>query len=340
MTIPREIPLTPSHWPAVLGRWPADCRPTAVLSLGSAGGFSGGAIWQVVAPRGTLCLRRWPAGGPTPDRLASIHAVLRHTFQAGFSRLPLPVPAADGATFQPAEGTLWELTPWLAGDPERTLPPSPDRLAAAMTALAQWHLAAATFPEPGPRFGPAPAVVERLAAIERLIAGGFDELAAAVDPQILPELSQRAPRWFDAARTAAPDLRRRLAAVAQVAVPWQPCLRDIHSDHVLFVGDEVTGLLDFGALRTDHVTVDLARLLESYAGRDQNLWNAGLATYKKTRPLSTPEQALAPPLAAAATLLAGANWLRWTYRDHRHFPNRPALLKRFDQSLARLTASP
>ncbi len=62
----------------IVRRYPADCQPTRVESLGSAGGLSGARFWRIVAPRGVLVLRRWPTEHPTPERLQFIHAVLQH----------------------------------------------------------------------------------------------------------------------------------------------------------------------------------------------------------------------------------------------------------------------
>lgn len=43
-------------------------------------------------------------------------------------------------------------------------------------------------------------------------------------------------------------------------VSVQLCFTDVHRDHVLYSGDEVTGLIDYGAVKLDSPAVDLARL--------------------------------------------------------------------------------
>jgi Ser/Thr protein kinase RdoA (MazF antagonist) len=65
----------------------------------------------------------------------------------------------------------------------------------------------------------------------------------------------------------APDLERQLAAHVDRPVPLQPALRDILDEHVLFVGDQVTGIIDFGAMRIESVAGDIARLLGSLVPR-------------------------------------------------------------------------
>ena len=90
----------------------------------------------------------------------------------------------------------------------------------------------------------------------------------------------------------------------------QPCLCDVWHDHVLFEGDAVTGLVDYGGVKVDNVATDLARLLGSLAGDDPVLRDAGLRAYSRLRPLSLAEEALVPVLDRTGTLLGIANWLR------------------------------
>jgi hypothetical protein len=60
----------------------------------------------------------------------------------------------------------------------------------------------------------------------------------------------------------------------------QPCLRDVWGAHVLFTGDAVTGVVDYGAVKPDHPAGDLARLLGDLVGDDPEPFAAGLAAYR------------------------------------------------------------
>ena len=68
---------------------------------------------------------------------------------------------------------------------------------------------------------------------------------------------------------------------------------DLWHDHILFTGNAVTGLIDFGSVKEDHVAVDLARLLGSMIGDDAAIWEVGLSAYQRIQPLSAEEAALA-----------------------------------------------
>lgn len=105
---------------------------------------------------------------------------------------------------------------------------------------------------------------------------------------------------------------------------------------MLFVGDDVSGLIDFGAMQPDSVAADIARLLGSLAGDDRQAWTTGLAAYESVRPLSEPERTLIPIFDQANTVLSGLNWLQWIYLDRRQFDNRQAVMQRLDGNLPRL----
>src|SRR5262249_42064317 len=215
------------------------------------GGFSGARLWRVQSPGGDLCLRAWPAGEPAPRVLARHHlvAVAR---AAGLTFVPAVFSATDGTTAVEQEGRVWELQGWLPGKADFPPPPPPARLASAARALARLHDAWRTRPPSAV----CPAVERRLDATR-----AWDGLR--------PPLVQADPLHPLVGRAHA----LALALVRQVnaaLAPWrfrevqiQPCLCDVWHDHLLFSGDELTGLVDYGSIKTDHVAADLARMLGS-----------------------------------------------------------------------------
>ena len=116
----------------------------------------------------------------------------------------------------------------------------------------------------------------------------------------------------------------------------RPCLCDVWHDHVLFDGDRVTGIIDYGAMRLDHPAADLARLFGSLAGTDTDLLAAGVAAYRRVMPLPEAEVGLIPALDFTGTVLAAANWLRWLYHDNRQYDDLSAVRHRLEALLARL----
>src|SRR5262249_34516445 len=97
----------------------------------------------------------------------------------------------------------------------------------------------------------------------------------------------------------------------------QPCLCDVWHDHVLFTGNAVTGIIDYGSMKEDHVAVDLARLLGSLVEDDEAGWKVGLAAYQRVRALTSEEINLARWLDHTGTMLAAENWLGGLRTDTR-----------------------
>jgi homoserine kinase type II len=113
-------------------------------------------------------------------------------------------------------------------------------------------------------------------------------------------------------------------------------MRDIWHDHVLYEGDEVSGLIDFGAMRAETVAADMSRLLGSLVGDHKAGWTAGLAAYMEVRPLEVYEEMLIAAFDRANVLLSGMTWLEWIYLDGRLFENREAVFERIDENIGRL----
>ena len=320
----------------VLARYAADFQAAVVLPLGSAGGMSGALFWRVEPVSGTYMLRRWPREHPSPERLRFIHSVLRHAAARGCDMLPVPVTTRTGETFVELAGYLWELAPLMLGTADYEREPTSEKLRAAMRALATFHRCTSDFPpQPHPRES---APLRHLARLRELRPAKIGELAAVVRDEVWPELAAPARRFLAALPRAIPRAIAQLEPFERVPLPQQPCLRDIWHDHVLFTGDRVTGLVDFGAVDFDTPATDIARLLGSLADAGDDAartWSAGIAAYISVRPLSNDELRAAYALDASAPILAGCNWIRWIHGEGREFEDHARVLLRFQRILAK-----
>jgi Ser/Thr protein kinase RdoA (MazF antagonist) len=305
----------------VLARYPAPLHGPATPLLNH-GGFSGARLFRIDTPGGALCLRAWPANVDAAQ-LDFVHALMRRAVDANLEFVPRVLRTVGGESCVRVDGQWWELTTWMPGAADFHQQPTPQRLRVSCIALAQVHDA---WSDPPPALATLPAVERRLAVVhdwQPLIASHWQPPADPLDP-VAP--------W---ARRAWPIVRRRLREVERLLVPWrgramllQPCLCDIWHDHVLFTSDRVTGLVDFGSCKIDHVAVDLARLLGSLAGDDGALWEVGLDAYAALRPLSAEERGLARDLDQTGVVVGAANWLRWLYRERRAYADRGAVARR------------
>ena len=324
----------------VLAMYPDDCGSQRIESLVSVRGFSGARFWRLDSPRGKLCLRRWPSEHPSRGRLTFIHAVLDHVHTRRFITLPVPIRTSVGESCCSFDGHLWELTDWLPGAADYLATPSRAKLEAAMSALAHWHLAAADFPRAIRSPSPSPGIASRLRHLNQL-PGVLARLS--IDAEIK---ASKEPDWSKLAALANRlivghfsvelAVHTKLESAASTRVSLQPCIRDIWSDHVLFEGNRVSGIVDFGAMRMETVAGDVARLLGSLAGDDLLAWQQGLAAYQAIRPLSDDEAALVPVFDESTMLLSGFNWLEWIIIAQRQFENPAEVIRRLTTIVSRL----
>jgi homoserine kinase type II len=228
-----------------------------------------------------------------------------------------------GATFGEHHGRLWEVAPWLPGTPDLGLPPTVRHIQNAFRGLAAFHqrLAAEA------THAVSPGLNERLDSIRRLAGGGFGELEQAIDrsPHSADREALLGRRWIALARRVASDLARAIDPVATRQVPLQPALRDTRAAHFLFVDDDLTGLVDYGAMGIESVAADLGRLIGDWLGDDRESRQLALDSYDRVRPLATLESSLIPAFIAGTSFLIGERWIRWHFLEGRRFDDPSAV---------------
>ena len=326
---------------ALLAYFPTVYQPSRIRALQNAGGYSGAQFWKLDTASGPCCLRRWPQE-TSRNRLNWIHEVVVQANAAGLREIPVPLINAQGKRLTHWQQHDWELAPWMPGRANFHQEPSDEKLVAALHVLARFHLATAQFRGPPRCVSQTPPGLQqrlqRLRQFQQLDATTFAQALADIDwPGWLPR-AKRVRLLFDCVHS---QICTELSQASHRQVPLQPCLRDIWHDHVLFSGNRVTGLIDFGAMRMETVAGDLARLLGSLAGDDPQRWQLGLTAYEEVRRLEAAERVLIAIYDRSAVALSGMNWLWWLAIERRQFENREAILKRLDDNadrLARLAA--
>jgi Ser/Thr protein kinase RdoA (MazF antagonist) len=98
----------------------------------------------------------------------------------------------------------------------------------------------------------------------------------------------------------------------------------------------VTGLVDYGGVKTDHIAVDLARLLGSMVEDRFDLRAAALQAYARVRPLSLEEEELVSVLDDTGTLVGLITWLKWLYFEGRQLEDRTAAARRLQALVERV----
>jgi Ser/Thr protein kinase RdoA (MazF antagonist) len=319
--------------------------PTACVPV-ERPGFSGALVLRIETAAGAFCLRGWPLGTESSERILALHEFLAYVRAQEINSVPAPVASEEGITLVWAAGRFWQLETWLPGHADFWSRPSDVRLAAAFVALARFHQAARGFRPAGGRpshLGPAepavaPTVLDRIGRMKHWKPIRLAELRERICQYAgdCPTVAVVAQRVLSAFERCAPRIERELQSAFQMPVPLQPCLRDVWHDHVLFEGEEVSGLIDPSAARTDTVAADISRLAGSLIADDRLGWGRAIDAYQSVRPLSEAEAALVGILDRSGVLLSGMAWLERRYFEGIPFTERA--LERLLRIAARLNS--
>lgn len=323
-------------------------------------GFSGSRIFLVEEDLPTAAApARWVVKsfepGTSIDRAIWVHGLMTHLRRGGIEEIPLLRRAVAGrraaaarqvtATLaEDVDGVLWEAVEFLAGRSVAV----PDAVArgAALRRLAAIHVAAATLPSGLPRRTRSRGLSERIdrAAMlrerpwEGRWRGGKGRDARSRCGEAIATIFEQAIRVF---AEGGPAALERITHAPLVDTPCQAVLRDIWSDHVLFEGGRVSGIIDFHAAGIDTVATDLARLVGSWSlsAGVAAAWGECLNAYESVRPLDDEERRLVTFLHHAGVIVAIDHWFRWLVEDERTFADGDAVANRLGRLVLALPES-
>lgn len=318
---------------AVLQQYGATVAGLNWVPLGTGGGFSGASVWRGDDEGGNpiFALKAWPADGMTADRLTGIHALMTRAGHLAF--VPAVIPCPDSRTVIAEGGRVWDLTRWMPGTPAPSENTPANRVAAACATVAELHMAW----QDGATRGPCPGVRNRLGML--IEAPGLMKAVTQTQPPH-PELIPLLRRAVAAAARLAPGAELALRAWAVWPVTIHPCFRDLRAAHILFTGDAVTGLIDYGAAADDTPATDLARLLGDYAAENDDLFTVGFEAYWAAGgDLGVPEE-FVRLLERTGVLCSALGWLRRLYAPRGPEYNLAAVAARLTHLVERMERFP
>jgi homoserine kinase type II len=192
--------------------------------------------------------------------------------------VPAPAPDRTGALFSLLCGKPAGLVDRIDGAPH--LVPSAADCAAVGEALAQLHVAALGY---------------RARLVNRRGPAWWRQAARAVQPFLSPSQAEM----------LAAELRFQ-SGMTRLRLPKAAIHGDLFRDNVLFAGDRVAGIVDFGFAATDFLAYDVAIAVNDWCdvdgALDAELAAAFLAGYHAVRALTDEERAQWPGLLRAAAL--------------------------------------
>lgn len=216
-----------------------------------------------------------------PNDLPFFLGLMEHLQARGVS-CPLPVRDANGNMLNTLAGRHAALITFLEGVWPRK--PNADQCLELGRALARMHSAAADFP---------------MSRANTLGLSGwrplFDKFAARAD-EILPGLNTLISKELAALETAWP-----------ASLPKGVIHADLFPDNVFFIGDKLSGLIDFYFACNDMLAYDIAVCLNAWCFESDYAFNvtkgrALFRGYNEVRPLSRDESAAMPLLARGAAM--------------------------------------
>ncbi len=219
--------------------------------------------------------------------------LMAHLARAGVE-CPAPVPDRTGALFSLLNGKPAGIVTRVDGVPITT--PDVAHCAAVGAALGRLHVASATY---------------RARLSNRRGPGWWRQAARAVRP------------FLDSGRNAllAAELKFQ-TGFGKVKLPRGAIHGDLFCDNVLFVGNTVSGIIDFGFAATDFLAYDLAITVNDWCIESDgpragalvpDLVAALVGAYDDERPMTDDERAQWPALLRAAALRF---WLSRLYDLH------------------------
>jgi homoserine kinase type II len=261
-----------------------------------------------------------------------IHPTLRR-IAASLPVVAYPFKTVSGRTFVEHADHIWELTDWRPGKADYHQFPSRTKLRAAMHVLARFHALSALHGSSGAGFG---TFLRRWQLANQLKQGRLADIETALKKPLDDKLDERAKRMLQLAAYQLHRFAWTEAFETAAANETFLVIRDIHHDHVLFTGDEVTGLIDFGAMDIDTPLTDIARLVGSLVGDDREDRQAAFDAYAELRPLSEDARKLIDWLDESSLVLGAMNWLTWLYLERRDMGPVEPIARRLDEIIGRL----
>jgi len=298
-----------------------------------AGGLSGARVWKCQSSlHGVLCLRQWSATHPTQLRLQFIHDALDRASER-LSFIPKVFRDTSGKSFWLVGDCLWEVTQWMPGLANYMRQPSRPKLESAIDGLAELHCVWFDFSH---EKNVSPSIKQRVEMltewlrmrdlVEQVGANVRGSVEAAACMSTVQMLHSRGPRLLE-----------ELLRADQVPVSLQPVLRDIWSDHLLYEGDRVSGVIDFGTVRMDEPATDLARMLGSLHPFELDVRLAAIEAYNRSRQEHAVDPERVELLDRSGTLLTALQWMRWLILErHKFNADTGKLFERWQTALARM----
>lgn len=262
--------------------------PFTLLSINR--GLSDSVVYKVSSSDGVFALKSY-----NPFAFSSLqnaHAFLDQIRKNKFVLFPLIVRHKENGTVVYHDGFCWDLSFWVPGNiPDYSI----SNLVQCVNKLAQFHIAVG-FQQSG--FGIMPAMECREIEINSFSISAINFSAIGFLPLFnLIELLKWTKQEVGSL-LGSPNLSAKI----------QCCWGDARRENILFNGSEITGFIDYCAMRKDCREVDVSRMISSFAGDDYLMWTKALNAYSESSPIN---YLVCRKLDILGTIVSLYRWLEW-----------------------------
>ena len=253
-------------------------------------GLSDSVVYKVNSSDGVFALKSYD-----PSALSSLknaHAFLDQTRKNKFVLFPLILRNKENATVVYHDGFYWDLSSWIPGNiPDCSI----FNLIQCINKLGRFHIAISS-EQSG--FGIMPAMECRKIEINSFSISAINFSAIGFLPLFnLIDLL----KWI-----------KQEVGILMVSpnpsVKTQYCWGDARRENILFNGSEISGFIDYCAIRNDCREVDVSRMISSFAGDDYLMWTNALNAYSETSEIN---YLVCRKLDILGTIVSLYRWLKW-----------------------------
>ena len=258
--------------------------------LSSNRGLSDSVVYKVRSLDGDFALKSY-----SPSALSSLqstHALLDQTRKNNFVLFPLIFRNKENATVVYHDGFCWDLSSWIPGNiPDFSI----FNLVQSVKKLGQFHIAIGS-EQSG--VGVMPAMERREVEINSFSISAINFSAIGFLPLFnLVELL----KWI---RQEVGSLIGSPAPIVKI----QYCWGDARRENILFNGCEISGFIDYCAIRKDCREVDVSRMVSSFSGDDYLMWTKALNAYSESSQIN---YLVCRKLDILGTIVSLYRWLNW-----------------------------
>ena len=263
-------------------------HPFSLLS--SNRGLSDSVVYKVRSLDGDFALKSY-----SPSALSSLqstHALLDQTRKNNFVLFPLIFRNKENATVVYHDGFCWDLSSWIPGNiPDFSI----FNLVQSVKKLGQFHIAIGS-EQSG--VGVMPAMERREVEINSFSISAINFSAIGFLPLFnLVELL----KWI---RQEVGSLIGSPAPIVKI----QYCWGDARRENILFNCSEISGFIDYCAMRKDCREVDVSRMVSSFSGDDYLMWTKALNAYSESSQIN---YLVCRKLDILGTIVSLYRWLNW-----------------------------